>query len=120
MYEVYGVVIICHGLEILETTQACFSRRYVSGRCLIITLKALYYTTCLHLPFPPFHHECLPIVVVVVLFSHYLIATMQSVVVVTGQAPITLERKITSGGKHVKQKIIHTITETNRIPKTKR
>ena len=45
--------------------------------------------------------------------------------VVTGQAPITLEWKITSGGKHiqywylVKQKIIHRITETNRIPQTK-
>ena len=32
-----------------------------------------------------------------VVFSHQLIATMPSVV--TGQAPITLERKITSGGK---------------------
>ena len=41
-------------------------------------------------------------------------ATMQSVV--TGQAPITaVERKITSGGKHIKQKIIHTMTETNRM-----
>ena len=42
---------------------------------------------------------------------------MQSVF--TGQAPITLERKITSGGKEIKQNIIHTIiaiiTETNRI-----
>ena len=34
------------------------------------------------------------------LCSHELIATMQSVV--TGQAPITLERKITSGGKQIK------------------
>ena len=36
-----------------------------------------------------------------------------------GQAPITLERKNTSGGKQ-NQKIIHKITETNRIPKTKK
>ena len=34
------------------------------------------------------------------LFSHELMATMQSVVTV--QAPITLERKITSGGKQIK------------------
>ena len=42
---------------------------------------------------------------------------MQSVV--TGQAPITLEqRKITSGGKNnqVKQNIVDTTTETNRVP----
>ena len=42
---------------------------------------------------------------------------MQSVV--TGQAPITLERKITSGGKQVKAEDSNTITETNRIPQTK-
>ena len=57
----------------------------------------------------------------VFLFSHELIATVQSVV--TGQAPITLERKITSGGKQIKtrkkQKIIQAITETNHIPPTK-
>ena len=35
------------------------------------------------------------------------LSTMQSVV--TGQAPRTLERKITSKGKQIKQKIIHTI-----------
>ena len=34
------------------------------------------------------------------LFSHSLITTTQSVV--TGQAPITLERKNTSGGKQIK------------------
>ena len=51
------------------------------------------------------------------LFSHYPIATVQSVV--TGQDPITLERKITSGGRQIKHnKTIHTITETNRIPQT--
>ena len=33
------------------------------------------------------------------LFSHELIATMQSVV--TGQAPVTLERKITSGENQI-------------------
>ena len=46
---------------------------------------------------------------------------MQSVV--TGQAPIapiTLERKITPGGKQIKQKIMHTIAETNRIHQTKK
>ena len=43
-----------------------------------------------------------------------LVATMQPVV--TGQAPMTLERKVTSGGKtNKKQEIIYTITETNRI-----
>ena len=43
------------------------------------------------------------------LFSHELIAATQSVV--TGQAPITLERKITSGGETTKkEKMIHTIT----------
>ena len=43
-----------------------------------------------------------------------LVATMQPVV--TGQAPMTLERKVTSGGKaNKKRKIIHTRTETNRI-----
>ena len=41
------------------------------------------------------------------LFSHFLIATMQSVV--TGQAPINLEWKITTGSKQIKQYIIHTI-----------
>ena len=41
---------------------------------------------------------------------------MQSVV--TGQAPKPLERKIASGGKRKKQKIVHTITETNPIPQT--
>ena len=46
-------------------------------------------------------------------------ATMQSVV--TGQAPTNLERKITSGGKQIKTEdnTWYTITETNRIPKTK-
>ena len=39
---------------------------------------------------------------------------MQSVI--TGQASITRERKITSEGKQMKQKIKHTITETKRIP----
>ena len=39
--------------------------------------------------------------------------------VVTGQALRTLERKTTSGGKQIKQKIIRTISETNRIPQTK-
>ena len=34
-------------------------------------------------------------------FSHKLIVTMQSVV--TGHAPITLEHKITSGGKQMKK-----------------
>ena len=42
---------------------------------------------------------------------------MQSVV--TGQAPITLECKITSGGKQIKQKIIHTTIKTNHTPQTK-
>ena len=42
---------------------------------------------------------------------------MQSVV--KGQVAITLERKINSGRKQIKQKMIHTITETNRIPQTK-
>ena len=53
------------------------------------------------------------------LFSPYLIAKMQSVV--TGQAPETLEWKINSGGKNneVKLKIVHTITNTNRIPQAK-
>ena len=39
----------------------------------------------------------------------------------TGQAPIVLERKITSGGKQIKQKtiLVHTVTETNRTPQTK-
>ena len=36
------------------------------------------------------------------LFWHKLIATMQSAV--TGQAPLTLERKITSGGKQMKNR----------------
>ena len=37
----------------------------------------------------------------------------------TGQAPIILGRKITSGGKtNKKQKIIHIIAETNRTPRT--
>ena len=42
-------------------------------------------------------------------------ATMQSVV--TGQAPITLKWKNTSGGKQIKQKIIlvHTITEKKQV-----
>ena len=40
---------------------------------------------------------------------------MQSVV--TGQAPINLEWKITTGRKQIKQYIIHN-TETNRIPQT--
>ena len=50
------------------------------------------------------------------LHSHKIIATMQPVV--TEQATVTLERKITSGGKQAKQKIIlaHTKTETTRIP----
>ena len=42
---------------------------------------------------------------------------MQSVV--TGQAPTTLERKTTAVGKtnkYIKQKIVHTITETNSTP----
>ena len=44
---------------------------------------------------------------------------MQSVV--TGQATITLERKNYLRRKNKqKQKIIHTITETNRIPQTKK
>ena len=42
---------------------------------------------------------------------------MQSVV--TGQAPITLERKIISGGKQIKTEDNKHITETNRIPQTK-
>ena len=42
---------------------------------------------------------------------------MQSVV--AGQAPITLERKFTSGRTQIKRKIRHAITETNRIPLTK-
>ena len=42
---------------------------------------------------------------------------MQSVV--TGKAPITLVRKIASEEEKNKQKIIHTITETNRIPQAK-
>ena len=37
---------------------------------------------------------------------------------VTGQAPITLERKIAPGGKRVIQNVMHTITETNRTPGT--
>ena len=41
------------------------------------------------------------------LSSHELIATMQSVV--TGQAPITLEWRITLGGERIQQKIKHTI-----------
>ena len=39
------------------------------------------------------------LLLLLLLFSHELVATMQSVV--TGQGPITLERKITSGGKCV-------------------
>ena len=39
---------------------------------------------------------------------------MQSVV--TGEAPITLDWKMTSGGKTIKTEKIHTATETNRIP----
>ena len=43
------------------------------------------------------------LLLLLLLFSHELIATMQSVV--TGQAPtMTLERKITSGGKTTKKK----------------
>ena len=53
-----------------------------------------------------------------VLFSHELIATVQSVV--TGQAPITLEWKITSGRKKQKKKGNNTITKTNRIPQKKK
>ena len=45
--------------------------------------------------------SCL-VTVVLLLFPHYLIATMRSVV--TGQAPITLERAITSGGKQIKNR----------------
>ena len=45
-------------------------------------------------------------------------ATMQSVV--TGQAPVTLERKFTSGGKQIlrvtNRILYNTITETDRIP----
>ena len=41
------------------------------------------------------------VVVVVVLTLAHTIGTMQCAV--TGQAPITLERKITSGGKHIKR-----------------
>lgn len=55
-------------------------------------------------------------------FPHEVVATtdtMQSVV--TEQAPITLDRKITSGGHNQEQKIIHTITGTNRkLPQTKK
>ena len=44
---------------------------------------------------------------------------MQSVV--TGQAPITLERKITSQEENKqKQRIIHTITKTNLTPQIKK
>ena len=47
---------------------------------------------------------------------------MQSVV--TGQAPVTLERKFTSGGKQIlrvtNRILYNTITETDRIPQTKR
>ena len=45
--------------------------------------------------------------------SDYLIAKMHSVV--TGQAPLSLERKITSGGKQIKTDDANAITETNRI-----
>ena len=41
---------------------------------------------------------------------------MQSVV--TGQAPITLERKITSGGKQIKED--NAITEATRTPQTRK
>ena len=41
-------------------------------------------------------------VLLLLLFSHYLIATMQCVG--TGQAPTTLERNITSGGKQRNKK----------------
>ena len=39
----------------------------------------------------------------------------------TGQAPITPEQKITSGGKRIKtdDTTVSTITETNRTPQTK-
>ena len=43
---------------------------------------------------------------------------MQSMV--KGQAPLTLERTIAAGEKQKeKLKIVHTITETNRVPQTK-
>ena len=38
---------------------------------------------------------------------------------VTGQAPISLERKINSGGKQMKCEENNTITEINRITQTK-
>ena len=40
------------------------------------------------------------IIIVLLLLSHYLIATVPSVV--TGQAPITLGWTVTSGGKQIK------------------
>ena len=42
---------------------------------------------------------CLVVSFMFLLFSHWLMATMESVD--TGQAPITLERKITAGGKQI-------------------
>ena len=56
-------------------------------------------------------------ILLLLLFSYQLMATVQSVV--TGQAPITLERKITSGGKQIETQDNTKITETNRIPQTK-
>ena len=55
----------------------------------------------------------------VLLFSHYKyhIGTMQSAV--TGQAPKTLQGKITSGRKQSISQRLFTITETNGIRQTK-
>ena len=50
-------------------------------------------------------------------FSQYLIATMQPVVI--GQAPLSLERKISSGGKQILTEHNAT-TETDRIPQTRK
>ena len=52
------------------------------------------------------------------LFSHLLIATMQPVV--TAQAPITLQRKVTSGGQTNKNRRQYTpYLKQTRIPQTK-
>ena len=47
------------------------------------------------------------------MFSRELIAAMQSVV--TGQAPITLERKITSGGKQKNERQLIDVTVVRRV-----
>ena len=52
--------------------------------------------------YTPYQVMITVVVVVVVLTLTHTVATMQSVV--TGQAPITLERQIIAGGKQIKTK----------------